>query len=300
MALDGRDKLTLLADREFAPLGAWLEQLIAESSGKNGRGIIVVDGESLGNPKDYRNDRLFVYLRTSGKLDKKVKNFVKNGHPAITLDIKEPYDLGAEFYRWEIATAIACAIIGVNAFDQPDVQLSKEITKKKIGQYIQSKVLQEDQPVWLGENVKVFSPTRMAGSSLWDILVRFLSRAGSYDYVGINAYLPRNPEADHALQEFRKAIGRLTHCATTVGFGPRFLHSTGQLQKGGENIGNFIQITVDPVLDLEIPTQTMTFGILERAQALGDFESLVERRRRIIRIHFSSMQEFELLLKSLK
>ena len=299
MALDGREKLTLLSDHEFAPLGAWLEQLIAESSGKIGRGIVVVDGEDVRNPTDYKEDRLFVYLRTSGDLDAKVKELLENGHPAVTLDIKDPYDLASEFYRWEIAIAVACAIIGVNAFDQPDVQLSKDITKKKIGKYAQSKEIEEGSPVWIGDHVKVFSPTEITGSSLSDILFWFLSLAGNYDFVGINAYLPRNKDTSETLYKFRTAIGRLTGCATTVGFGPRFLHSTGQLQKGGENNGLFIQITSDPALDLEIPTQDMTFGILERAQALGDYESLVSRGRRIIRIHFSFIQDLESLVQSL-
>jgi transaldolase / glucose-6-phosphate isomerase len=299
MALGGRDKLTLLADPEFAPLGPWLEQLIAESSGKNGRGIVVVDGESPTSIKDYHDDRLFVYLRTSGKHDVKMKTLLKNGHPALTLNVTEPYDLAAEFYRWEIATAIACAVLGVNAFDQPDVQFSKDISKKKIAEYAISKKLDEGRPVWIDENVEVYSPFRIQGTSLRDILVSFLSEAREYDFVGINAYFPRNHHAGQVLQELRIIVGKLTQCATTLGYGPRFLHSTGQLHKGGENIGIFIQLTVDPALDLEIPTQAMTFGILERAQALGDYESLTARGRRIIRIHFSSMQGFESMVKSM-
>jgi transaldolase / glucose-6-phosphate isomerase len=298
MALDGREKLTLLSDHEFAPLGTWLEQLIAESSGKIGRGIVVVEGEDVRNPKDYKDDRLFVYLRTSGNLDAKVKGLLENGHPVITLEISDPYDLAAEFYRWEIAIATACSVIGVNAFDQPDVQLSKDITKKKVGHYALSNQLDEGSPAWIGEQAKVFSPSEIAGSNLRDILNRFLSSSGKYDYIGINAYLPRNKETVELLYKLRTAIGRLTGCATTVGFGPRFLHSTGQLQKGGENNGLFIQITSDPELDLEIPTQNMTFGILERAQALGDYESLVERERRIIRINFSSLAGLKTLVEA--
>jgi transaldolase/glucose-6-phosphate isomerase len=299
-ALSGREKLTLFADDEFAPFGAWLEQLIAESSGKNGRGIVVIDGEEIRNPKDYPEDRLFVYLRTSGSLDDKVKDLVEYGHLVVTIGIKDPYDLGAEFYRWEIAVATACGIIGVNAFDQPDVQLSKDITKKKIAKYALSKELEEASPVWIGDHVEVYSPRDTSGSSLCEILNRFLSSAGKFDYIGINAYLPRNQETLETLNYLRTAIGAITGCATTVGFGPRFLHSTGQLHKGGENSGLFIQITSDPGLDLEIPTQNMTFGILERAQALGDYESLVAKGRRIIRIHFSSIQELETLIKSLR
>jgi len=299
MALDGREKLTLLADPAFSPLGAWLEQLIAESSGKNGRGIIFVDGEPERAPQDYFHDRLFVYLRTTGDLDSKVADLINCGHPAITIDIKDVYDLGTEFYRWEVATTVACAILGVNAFDQPDVQLSKDITKRKIAQYIQSKKLEEDRPAWLNDDALVFSPMELSASSLREVLLYFVSAAHPYDFLGINAYLPRNPHMEDVLQQLRSKLGKISSCATTLGFGPRFLHSTGQLHKGGENTGVFIQITVDPALDMEIPEQGMTFGTLERAQALGDYESLVERGRRIIRIHFSSPFHLEELVKAI-
>ena len=289
MSLDGYDKLTLIADHAFVPLGAWLEQLIAESSGKNGKGILVVDGEPLGQAADYGNDRLFVYLRSTGEYDAQIGEFLGHGHPAITLRNDTPYDLGAEFYRWEIATAVACAVLGVNAFDQPDVQSSKDIAKKKITQYAQSKKLEEGPPVWADDQVQVFSPSDITGAGLRDILIQFLSGAGRYDFVGINAYLPRNSSTAQMLSELRLAIRRKTGCATTVGFGPRFLHSTGQLHKGGENNGIFIQLTVEPGLELEVPAQNITFGVLERAQAIGDYEALVARGRRIIRLHFATM-----------
>ncbi len=300
MSLDGRDKLTLIADQTFAPLGAWLEQLIAESSGKNGKGIVVVDGEPPGQPENYGGDRLFIYLRSTGDYDTQMADLLTSGHPVITLKINDPYDLGAEFYRWEFATAIACAVLGVNAFDQPDVQFSKDITKSKIAQYAHSKKLEEGSPAWEGERAQIFSPNDIPGVSVRDILIKFLSGAGNNDFIGINAYIPRNLSTAYILNELRISIRHITGCATTVGFGPRFLHSTGQLHKGGENNGVFIQITVEPAVDVEIPTQDLTFGILERAQALGDYEALVTRGRRIIRIHFKSMEGLKALVDAVK
>lgn len=300
MTLDGRDKLTIVADQALAPFGAWLEQLIAESSGKNGKGIVVVDGEQLKPPVEYGSDRLFVYLRLSGDYDLEVGGLIASGHPVITIDMENLYDLGAELYRWEIATAIACSILGVNAFDQPDVQLSKDITKEKIKQYSQTGRLDEGPPSWIGDQLKVFSPVEIKESSINEILSGFVSKVKENDFIGINAYLPRNPETMAFLADLRIAMGDISGCATTLGFGPRFLHSTGQLHKGGENNGVFLQITVDPSHDLEIPGQSMTFGTLERAQALGDYEALVSRGRRIIRLHFPSMEKLRSLVYSLK
>jgi transaldolase/glucose-6-phosphate isomerase len=293
MSLDGRDKLTLIADESLAPFGAWLEQLIAESSGKNGKGIVVVNEEPLGLPEEYGDDRLFVYLRSFGEYDQQMAVLSIHGHPVVTIKVDTPYDLGAEFYRWEYATAIACAVLGINAFDQPDVQFSKDITKSKVAQFAQTKKLEEGPPAWEGDQVQVFSPHEITGSSAREILIRFLKSAGKNDFVGINAYIPRSAPAVQILTELRIAIRQITGCATTVGFGPRFLHSTGQLHKGGENIGVFVQMTIEPQMDLDIPTQNLSFGVLERAQALGDFEALVSRGRRIIRIHFPSMEKLK-------
>lgn len=300
MALDGRDKLTIIADQSLSPLGAWLEQLIAESSGKNGKGIVVVDGEQLKPPEDYGIDRLFVYLRMSGDYDLDTDGLIASGHPVITIDVNDPYDLGAEFYRWEIATAIACSVLGVNAFDQPDVQLSKDITKEKIRQYSQAGRLDEGKPAWTGDHIKVFSPVEITESSVKEILNGFVSKASENDFIGINAYLPRNPETNAILADLRIAIGEMSSCATTLGFGPRYLHSTGQLHKGGENNGVFLQLTVDPSHDLENPGQSMTFGTLERAQAIGDYEALVSRGRRIIRFHLPSNESLRSLVSSLR
>jgi transaldolase/glucose-6-phosphate isomerase len=300
MSLDGRDKLTLISDQLFAPFGPWLEQLIAESSGKNGKGIVVVDGEPLGQPENFGNDRLFVYFRSSGDFDNQISDLISRGHPVLRMDVENPYNLGAEFYKWEVAVSIACAVLGVNAFDQPDVQFSKDITKKKITQYAKSKNLDEGIPMWSSNKTHIFSTVKLMGDNLKEILYKFLLVAGPNDFIGINAYIPRNPSTIQILTELRHALRQLTGCATTVGFGPRFLHSTGQLHKGGENNGVFVQITVDPEKDLEIPTQNISFGILERAQALGDYEALAANRRRIIRIHFESIEKLKELVASLK
>ena len=275
--MDGRDKLTFLADEAVAPLGAWLEQLIDESSGKQGKGILVVDGEPLAAPENYHSDRLFVYLRHIGSLDAQVEKLQQAGHPVLVFGLSDIYDLGVEFYRWEVATAFACAVLGINAFDQPDVQDSKTRTVNKIKAYAQSGKLDEGQPIWEKPAMCAFSTMRPAGSSLQESLQAFLAAAGKgagRNYVAINAYLPRNAANAATLTRVRQAIQQQTGCATTLGFGPRFLHSTGQFHKGGPDSGLFLQITSDPATDLEIPGQKLSFGVLERCQALGDYEAL--------------------------
>jgi transaldolase/glucose-6-phosphate isomerase len=287
-AVDGRDKLTLLADDAVAPLGAWLEQLVAESTGKFGKGILPVDAEADLSPAGYGDDRLFVYLRREGSRDLLVDDLRSAGFPVLVFDIPDPYGFGAEFYRWEVATAVACSILGVNAFDQPDVQDSKDRTRAKIAEFAREKKFAEGTPLWIKDGMSAFSPLPLAGSDRESILPAFLGLAKKNDYVAINAYLPRNSEMVTLLQELRSNIGKSTGLATTVGFGPRFLHSTGQLHKGGPDEGLFLQITADPLEDVEIPTQAMSFGTLERAQALGDYEALASRGRRILRLHLSS------------
>ncbi len=196
------------------------------------------------------------------------------GQPALVFDIPDSYDLAAEFYRWEMATAYACAILGVNAFDQPDVQDAKDRTKAKIAEYAQRKSFNEGEVLWKTESMSAFSTLPLSGESLEATLKEFLNFARKDNYIAINAYLPRDPEMNKLLQKLRTFIGEKTCCATTVGFGPRFLHSTGQLHKGGPDDGLFLQITADPTEAVDIPSQNMTFGTLERAQALGRLRSL--------------------------
>jgi len=299
-ALSGREKLTLLADEELASFGSWLEQLIAESSGKQGKGILPVDGEPVRDPESYRQDRLFVYLRRQGKLDATIKDLSQAGHPVLVFNLPDPYDLGAEFYRWELATAVACSILRVNAFDQPDVQDSKDRTKVMVAAYRKSGILEESQPFWKKAGIKLYSPILVSGRSLTEVMKAFLGAAREHDYVAINAYVPRNSETVHKLTALRQAIGAQAGLATTLGFGPRFQHSTGQLHKGGPDNGLFLQITVEPAEDVEIPSEGMTFGLLERAQALGDYEALAARKRRILRLHLSSLDGIGRVLAALK
>jgi transaldolase/glucose-6-phosphate isomerase len=299
-ALAGRDKLTILADEAIRPLGSWLEQLIAESSGKHDKGILPVDVEPLGEPAVYGQDRLFVYLRQSGEMDEGVEKLRRAGHPVIVYHIEEAYDLAAEFYRWEVAIAVACHILGVNAFDQPNVQDSKDRTKSKIADYQKKSSLDEGQPAWQKGDFKVFSSGQVNGSGLPEVLKSFLSQAKAGNYVAINAYLPRNQEMTEALQQARLAIRSRTHCATTLGFGPRFQHSTGQLHKGGPNTGLFLQITATPSQEVPIPREALSFGTMELAQALGDNEALVARGRRVIRLHLPAPQAVKALVDALK
>ena len=285
-ALEGRDKLTIVADPALASVGSWLEQLIAESTGKLGKGVVPVDLEPLAAASAYGKDRLFVYLRKDGQLDSALAELQKSGQPLLIFDVADPYDLGAELYRWEVATAIACVGLKVNPFDQPDVQDAKDRTKAKIAEYRKEGKLAEGSSVTL-ENAKA-------------ALAEFLAKAQPGDYVAINAYLPRNPAIAEMLTALRVAIRARTGCATTVGFGPRFLHSTGQLHKGGADNGLFLQITADAVTDADIPTENMTYGVLERAQSLGDFEALTARKRRALRVHLPNPAALRQLVDALE
>lgn len=292
-ALAGRDKLTLLADKPVAALADWIEQLVAESSGKDGKGIIPVPLEPLDAPAVYGSDRLFVYLRRTGELDAGVQALQAAGFPAMVFTIPDTHDVGAEFFRWEIAVAVACHILGVNAFDQPDVQESKDRTRAKIQEYRSTGRLTDD--TW---------DIRIEGSRLSNAdaakLGEFVDQARSGDYVAINAYVPRNQDMIGALQRLRVVVREKTRAAVTAGFGPRFQHSTGQLHKGGPNTGLFIQLGYDPLDDFQIPTEGMTFGTLLRTQAIGDYETLVARGRRVIRVHLSQLEDVNLLSKALQ
>jgi len=276
-ALAGRDKLTILADAPVSALANWIEQVIAESSGKHGKGILPVPLEPLDVPEVYGSDRLFIYLRQTGELDNGITALRQAGFPVIEFPISTPYDAGAEFFRWEIAISVACHILGVNAFDQPDVQDSKNRTKAKIADYQKSGKLADVDLV----------DVKDAKSAL----AKFLSDAKAGDFVSINAYLPRSKETVNTIQLLRVAIREKTKCAVTAGFGPRFQHSTGQFHKGGPNNGLFLQIVYDTKEDMDIPTEGLTFGTLLRAQALGDYEALKAAGRRVLRIHLESVDQ---------
>ncbi|MCQ3936838.1 MAG: glucose-6-phosphate isomerase [Chloroflexi bacterium] len=285
-ALMGRDKLTVAADAPVSALANWIEQIIAESSGKNGKGILPVALEPLGKPEVYGDDRLFVYLRSDGELEAGITALREAGFPVVEFPITNPYDAGAEFFRWEIAIAAACHILGINAFDQPDVQDSKLRTIAKIEEYRATGSLVEVDLVDAADAKRA--------------LDEFLANPQAGEFVAINAYLPRNSEMIEAIQNLRVAIRERTKLPVTAGFGPRFQHSTGQFHKGGPNKGRFIQIVYDAQADMEIPAQGLTFGTLIRAQALGDYEALKAAGRRVLRIRLSAPSEFGKLTKVLK
>ncbi|HTP00428.1 MAG TPA: bifunctional transaldolase/phosoglucose isomerase [Anaerolineales bacterium] len=290
-ALAGRDKLTILADDAVTPLANWIEQIVAESSGKDGKGILPVPLEPLDSPHVYGRDRIFVYLRQTGELDGGADALAAAGFPVLRYPVLHPYEAAAEFFRWEVSVPTACHILGVNAFDQPDVQESKDRTKQKIAEYRKKGRLNEGN--WDLE-VRA-SGLQGSGSRLDD----FVARGEPPDYFAINAYLPRTREMEDELQRLRVAIRERTECAVAAGFGPRFQHSTGQFHKGGPASGLFIQIVSDPERDIEIPNEGMSFGTLIRAQALGDFETLVARHRQAIRVHLSRPQDIGYLVQAL-
>jgi glucose-6-phosphate isomerase len=284
----GRDKLTLLADEKCAPLGSWIEQLIAESSGKHGRGILPVDKEPLQTADAYSNDRIFVYLRADGSLDEKVKNMIAAGQPVYTCAMDDLYDLSAEFYRWEIAAALACAIIDVNAFDQPNVQESKDIAKQMINALKNGKSIDTGKAVFSDGRVSIFSKKKEneAFSTSQACMEDYLSQGRKGDFIAINAFIARNTENEKKLQALRAHLIKKISLPVTLGFGPRFLHSTGQLHKGGKNNGLFIVISQDEEDELDIPGEGISFNGLLFAQALGDTQALEKHQRRVLRIHF--------------
>jgi hypothetical protein len=275
----GRDKLTVLADAPVSALAGWVEQVIAESSGKHGKGILPVALEPLGKPEDYGNDRLFVYIKSNGSLDEGVSGLKKAGFPVIEFPIESAYDASAEFFRWEIAISTACHILGINAFDQPDVQDSKLRTIAKIKDYQATGKLAEADLVDFKDAKKA--------------LAEFLSSPQAGEFVTINAYVPRNAEMIDAIQNLRVAIREKTKLPVTAGFGPRFQHSTGQFHKGGPNKGRFIQFVYDADNDMVIPNQGLTFGTLIRAQALGDYEALKAAGRKALRIRLSKPEDIK-------
>lgn len=286
-AQKGIDKLTIIAEEPYRSFGSWLEQLIAESSGKQGKGIVPIDIEPFIKIDTYSKDRIFVYLKNDGIFEQKITEIVNAGHPVISYEIKDPYELGSEFFRWEFATAVACAVLGVNAFDQPDVQDNKNRTKQKINEFLTLGKFDSGAPVRDFPGATVFSNQTdldLSDKNLNEILETFLKLRKNGDYIAINAYLPRVPIVEKDLQAFRQSVLLRSQNATTLGFGPRFLHSTGQLHKGGPDNGLFIQIFDTPDQDADIPGMGISFGKLLYAQALGDYEALVNRNRRIIRI----------------
>ncbi|MCI0440757.1 MAG: bifunctional transaldolase/phosoglucose isomerase, partial [Chloroflexi bacterium] len=264
----GRDKLTLAASPSVERFGLWVEQLIAESTGKDGKGIVPVAGEPVLGPDAYGDDRLFVYLRVeaddNSRMDAAMERLESAGHPVVRLGLPDKYDLGAEFYRWQMATAVAGAIIGVNPFDQPDVDAAKDLARRAIDDFQKTGRLPDTD-----------APASLSG---------LLSQARAGDYLAIMAYIEETPETDSALNELRRKVMERHRIATTLGYGPRFLHSTGQLHKGGANNGLFLQIVAARVKDIPIPGESYTLGVLADSQAIGDLQALRSRGRRVARV----------------
>jgi transaldolase/glucose-6-phosphate isomerase len=298
LARDGHDKITFITSSGIAALGAWLEQLVAESTGKEGKGLIPVDGETVGRPEVYGQDRLFVYVRltpgASAEQDNAVAALEKAGQPVVRINLADRLDLGQEFFRWEIATAVAGSILGINAFNQPDVEAAKIAARSLTAAYETSGKLPDEKPLLQEGDLRLFTDplnadaiaTGAGGARSAAAFVKaHLGRMKPGDYFAVNAYVEMNEANDKELQALRHTVRDQKKAATTLGYGPRFLHSTGQLHKGGPNTGVFLQITSEDAEDLPIPGQKFTFGVLKRAQAQGDFQVLSERGRRILRVH---------------
>src|SRR5437588_856017 len=294
-AAQGRDKVTMIASPGVAALGAWLEQLLAESTGKLGHGIIPVDGEPLGAPAVYGTDRLFVYLRLGSDQDSEhepaVAALEQAGQPVVRITVSDKLQLGQEFFRCEMATAVAGSILGINPFDQPDVEAQKVKTRELTAAYEKSGALPAEEPLATVDGIALYADPPTAKllkpdvASLAAILKAHFGRVGAGDYVALLAYIERNAAHTEALQRLRRMIRDRSRAATCLGFGPRFLHSTGQAYKGGPNSGVFLQITGDVAEDLAVPGQRYTFGVVKAAQARGDFDVLAERGRRLLRVH---------------
>ena len=298
-AARGRDKVTMLASPSLSSFGAWAEQLFAESTGKQGKGLIPIDGERLGRPEVYGDDRCFIDLALENERDAahdaKLRALTKAGHPVIRI-VQDSLDhLGQEFFRFEIATAVAGAVIGINPFDQPDVEASKVKTRELTAAFEKSGTLPGETPVCADDAFALYTDRsnaealRKAGAdgSVESWLKAHLDRAGQGDYVAILAYLERDEAIAAPLQHWRSAMRDNRHVATCLEFGPRFLHSTGQAYKGGPDSGVFLQITSDDIKDLAIPGHRASFGVVKAAQARGDFDVLVERGRRALRVHLN-------------
>ena len=289
MAVAGRDKLTLLASPRLSSFGLWVEQLIAESTGKEGKGIVPVAGEPRVAPESYGEDRFFVFVRLegddNGELDRFVDGLRKAGQPVVTFLLEDEYDIGGEFFRWEFATALAGAILQIDPFDQPNVQESKDNTARLLATYKEKGSLPEARPDLVRGGLKLYGTKE---STLVAALEAFLSQAGPTDYIALMAYLDMVEPVEQALEGLRRRLLEQAHRATTLGYGPRFLHSTGQLHKGGPNSGLFLQLTGDKKASVPIPGQPYDFGTLQAAQALGDRQALREHSRRALSIHLGS------------
>ena len=293
----GRDKVTIITSPAISDLGAWLEQLLAESTGKIGKGLIPVDREQVGKPEVYGNDRVFAYLRLDSAPDKAqdaaVEALESAGQPVVRIAVEEAYSVGQEFFRWEIATAVAGSEIGINPFDQPDVEAAKIATRKLTSEYERRGSLPSETPMFEADGIRLYTDRNNAEAlkksakqkSLAGLLKAHFDRLGAGDYFALLAFIEMNEAHEAALQGIRHNVRDAKKVATCLGFGPRFLHSTGQAYKGGPNRGVFLQVTCEDARDLAVPGQKYTFGVVKAAQARGDFQVLCDRGRRALRVH---------------
>jgi transaldolase / glucose-6-phosphate isomerase len=297
----GHDKVTFISSPAISGIGAWLEQLIAESTGKNGKGLIPITGEALGPPDAYGPDRLFVYLRLDDQAetgsDAAIDALERAGQPVVRIAIADIHDIGQEFFRWEFATAVAGSIMGINPFNQPDVEASKVATHELTAAFEKTEMFPTETPIFDGSGLKLFTNDRNAAvlqqgldgdRSIVGYLRAHLNQIGRGDYFAMLAYLAMTDQHEDALQAMRLAVRDRTRVATCLGFGPRFLHSTGQAYKGGPNTGVFLQITCDDATDIPVPGQKYSFGVVKAAEARGDFAVLAERNRRALRVHLGA------------
>jgi glucose-6-phosphate isomerase len=295
LAQEGRDKVTFLAAGGLESFGAWAEQLLAESTGKRGRGVIPVDCEPAGPPEVYGDDRVFVYLdaaERNDELESSVQALEAAGYPVITTTTDDAYALGREYLRWEIATAVLGAVLRINPFDEPNVQESKDNTRQVLEEYARAGDLPRSDPAARDDGLALYmdgttgAMLRDSGDGTVPGLVAALAgRAQPPQYVAIMAYIRRSEEHDRLLTELRKAVRDVTGAATTVGYGPRFLHSTGQMHKGGPPTGIFLQITCEDDVDIDIPGSKFGFSVLKQSQALGDMQALQSRKRPVVSVH---------------
>lgn len=305
----GRDKLTIFTSPEVYDLGAWLEQLVAESTGKNGVAIIPVDREPIIDPENYYNDRVFVHVGVKGSPTdessyQRLEEIERAGHPLVRIELESLYHIAQEFFRWEFATAVAGSIMGINPFNQPDVESAKIETRKLTDEYEQTGSLPEEKPFFEQDGIALFSnDSNIAdlgeAASLGAILKAHIARLGSKDYFALLGYIEMNSENEQRMQAIREVVLDRELSATCLGFGPRFLHSTGQAYKGGSNNGVFLQITSDDSMDLPVPGQKYTFGVVKTAQARGDFQVLLDRGRRALRVHIRGSRSVDEGLKKI-
>jgi glucose-6-phosphate isomerase len=300
----GRDKITIFTSPEIYDLGAWMEQLIAESTGKRGKGITPVDREAIGNPEVYGQDRIFVFIRYAGTADKrgnsaltaKVAALEAAGHPVIRIEIADLYEIFGQFFTWEVATAVAGSVMGINPFNQPDVESAKIETRALTTAYEQTGKLAERKAILAEGGIQLYATEAYTAKLKADaqaespvgLLKAHLGQIQADDYFAVLAFLPMFPEHEAVIQGFRHKVRDAKRVATCLGFGPRFLHSTGQDYKGGPNTGVFLQITADHAVDVAIPGQKLSFGVVIDAQAAGDLAVLESRGRRAVRVHLGA------------